>query len=84
LPTPTYAHLPVITDDRGQKFSKQNHAPALNDEQPATNLRQALQFLRQEVPPAGAASVTDILAHAVEHWSIAAIPRQMALTASDA
>ena len=44
-PTPRYCHLPVITNAQSQNLSKQNHAPALDDDQAVTNLRSALRFL---------------------------------------
>ncbi len=79
---PTYCHLPVITNDLGQKFSKQNHAPALDPTEAATNLRRALQFLHQAQPPAEANSNEDILQFATEHWSVKAIPARRELKAS--
>ncbi|PTY38627.1 tRNA glutamyl-Q(34) synthetase GluQRS [Saccharospirillum sp. MSK14-1] len=42
---PHYAHFPVLIGANGQKLSKQNHAPALNDDQPSANLQQALRQL---------------------------------------
>jgi len=80
-PTPSYAHLPVITNAGGQKLSKQNHAPALRSEQAATNLRSALHFLRQADPPPGD-SVTDILAYASHAWAPQAIPRRLGIAAA--
>jgi glutamyl-Q tRNA(Asp) synthetase len=72
--TPAYCHLPVITNPDGQKFSKQNHAPALDDAQAPANLRQALRFLHQGEPPEQLDSVGKILAYAVEHWGPQHIP----------
>ena len=77
-----YCHLPVITNDLGQKFSKQNHAPALDPKQACTNLRRALEFLHQPEPQADALRPSEILASACEHWSAAAIPAQMSQPAS--
>jgi glutamyl-Q tRNA(Asp) synthetase len=81
-PTPHYAHLPVITTAQGQKFSKQNHAPALNNEQAADNLRLALRFLHQAEPPRTLTSVEQLLSYAIEHWVLQQVPATMAIPAS--
>lgn len=80
-PTPHYLHLPVITNSEGQKFSKQNHAPALDGGRAPDNLRQALQFLGQTSPPTEMKDCSDILTFAARHWSPSALPRQMAVSA---
>ncbi len=82
LPAPRYAHLPVITNEQGQKFSKQNHAPALDEQRAGDNLRLALRFLQQAAPPARCSTPQDILGHAIDHWSLARIPAAMAVDAS--
>lgn len=73
---PRYSHIPVLTDPAGHKLSKQNHAPAVDDQQPAGNLRRALQFLQQPPPPPHLHGVSQILSHAISHWSPQRIPRQ--------
>jgi len=80
--TPRYCHLPVITTAHGQKFSKQNHAPALQNDQPVMNLRCALRFLYQREPPAQLTDVEAVLAYAIERWSLRQVPAAMALTAA--
>lgn len=42
-PHPRYRHISVVTNEAGEKLSKQTNAPALYD--PATQLRDALRFL---------------------------------------
>jgi glutamyl-Q tRNA(Asp) synthetase len=81
-PTPQYCHVPVITTSNGDKFSKQSHAPALDDTRPTANLRYALRFLNQPEPPAHLDTPAAIVAFAVEAWSIDAIPRVMAIAAN--
>lgn len=76
---PIYGHIPVIIDRDGHKLSKQNHAPPLDDLQAEENLRAALMFLHQPTPPENLAGTDAILAYAVEHWSLALIPRVMEL-----
>lgn len=80
--TPRYAHLPVITTGQGQKFSKQNHAPALNNEQAADNLRCALRFLRQADPPPTLTGAEQLLSYAIEHWVLQQVPATLAIPAA--
>ena len=53
LPTPVYAHLPLVTNAAGQKLSKQTRAPALPDVQPERALAAALGALGLAPPAAG-------------------------------
>lgn len=72
---PRWLHIPVILNDQGQKLSKQTHAPALDDSQPARNLTWALTALGQQ-PPASLADTTTgtVLDWALRHWRRSAIP----------
>ena len=79
LPTPQYAHFPVITDASGQKLSKQNHAPALQDNEACENLRHALQFLRQAAPPRELDSPQGIIDYALQHWQVTSVPGVMGI-----
>ena len=82
LPTPHYAHLPVITNPEGQKFSKQNHAPALKNSDATQNIRRALAFLGQTTPPIALNNAESILAFAQQAWSINQVPHQLAIAAT--
>jgi glutamyl-Q tRNA(Asp) synthetase len=82
VPTPAYCHLPVITNNQGQKFSKRNHAPALIESEAAQNLRQALAFLQQSTPPSACSEPESILAFARQQWSLASVPPVMAMAAT--
>lgn len=42
---PDYYHLPMVTNQQGQKLSKQTHAPAIQTHQASENLVKALIFL---------------------------------------
>jgi glutamyl-Q tRNA(Asp) synthetase len=68
---PAYAHIPLLTDELGEKLSKSRGAGAVAADRPAAQLVRVLALLRQQ-PPRGLARTTpaDVLRWAVEHWSI--------------
>ncbi len=80
LPTPRYAHLPLITNAAGQKLSKQTHAPALPDHGRGEMLAQALGALGH-APPAELADADPaaILKWASAHWQIKNVPTHSAV-----
>ena len=67
-PIPNYLHIPLITNESGQKLSKQNQAPALELSTPEQNLISALKFLNQTAPPLDHSSNKAILDWAIQHW----------------
>lgn len=71
LPTPMYAHLPVVTDGNGVKLSKSEGAAAIDAGRPSPQLWRALRFLKQ-APPADLASATvaELWQWAIEHWRV--------------
>jgi glutamyl-Q tRNA(Asp) synthetase len=65
LPTPRYLHVPVVTNEAGEKLSKQTLArPVAHGD--ASALREALAFLNQRDP--GGGSPREILDAAVKTW----------------
>ncbi|MCX7544273.1 tRNA glutamyl-Q(34) synthetase GluQRS [Marinicella gelatinilytica] len=68
LPTPQYAHFPIITNQHGRKLSKQNHATAVNREDPVTVTRLALQLLNQSLPDKKPMTQQQLIQWAVDHW----------------
>jgi len=71
LPTPRYCHLPIAVNSRGEKLSKQTHAPAVERHNAAANLCDALRFLGQHPDPALAHESPDtILRWALAHWDL--------------
>ncbi|MDP1644808.1 MAG: tRNA glutamyl-Q(34) synthetase GluQRS [Thiobacillus sp.] len=80
LPTPVYAHVPLITNVAGQKLSKQTHAPALPDCGRGAVLTQALAALGQPPPvELMCAEPAELLAWASAHWKIENVPTQAAI-----
>ena len=73
---PAYLHLPVAVTSPGQKLSKQNHALAIDKENPIPTLLKALEFLGHALPSdADTSSCTKILEWAVQNWSQENIPK---------
>jgi len=75
-PTPTYAHLPIITNALGQKLSKQTLAKPVDKHNPLPDLYQALLYLGQ-TPPIDLfhEKVETLLQWAISHWKLSKIPR---------
>jgi glutamyl-Q tRNA(Asp) synthetase len=80
LPTPAYAHLPLLLDADGNKLAKQNGAAPLDTTDPMPSLRHALAVLGQdEAASRAAATPESLLAQAIADFDAARIPRQMSL-----
>jgi glutamyl-Q tRNA(Asp) synthetase len=71
--TPEYLHVPVATNERGEKLSKQTLAPAVRPDEAPEALQRALAFLGQQATSAGSAA--EILAQATAAWDPTAIVR---------
>ena len=79
VPTPAYAHLPLLTNNQGQKWSKQTLAPALDLNQKEQLLRQVLTYLN--LPDAPAVNrPQELLDWAVAHWQMGKIPKSSIIT----
>jgi glutamyl-Q tRNA(Asp) synthetase len=76
LPTPRYAHLPLVTEASGEKLAKSKRSIALDPASAGTQLYLALSLLRQE-PPAELESepAPVILAWACAHWEVSRLQR---------
>ncbi|BAN36132.1 glutamate--tRNA ligase [Sulfuricella denitrificans skB26] len=87
LPTPSYLHLPVAVNERGEKLSKQTLAPAVNMVNSVAQLCEALAFLNQ-APPAELkeADLDDFWKWAIAHWRADKLPavREMVLSGGKA
>ena len=67
---PQFAHFPVIVNSNGQKLSKQNLAPAINDNTPIENLQAVLKLLNIQLNKAPS-NPLQILKQAVPQWNMA-------------
>jgi glutamyl-Q tRNA(Asp) synthetase len=72
---PKYLHLPVVTNARGEKLSKQTHAAPLDLSTPLKQLINALHFLGQK-PPAEMleGNIASLWQWASAHWQTNQVP----------
>jgi glutamyl-Q tRNA(Asp) synthetase len=71
LPTPRYAHLPLIVEAHGTKLSKSRRSLALDSAMAGSQLYQALALLRQAPPPElKLEQPAAILKWAVDNWHL--------------
>jgi glutamyl-Q tRNA(Asp) synthetase len=75
LPVPRYVHLPVAMNARGEKLSKQTHAPAIDADEPGRVLVPALRFLGQPAPDElSGARASQLWEWAIAHWRLERVP----------
>lgn len=78
LDTPNYAHIPIATDDTGQKLSKQSLARHVSATEAPAALFNALHFLNQTPPPELMHdNLATIWQWALAHWDSAYIPKKI-------
>jgi len=76
--TPQYGHVPLAVTNKGFKLSKQNKAPAIDNNHPQPALIAALTFLGQKPPiELCNVSVEEIIAWAMKHWHRESIPKKI-------
>lgn len=73
--TPLFGHIPLAITSDGYKLSKQNKAPAIDNNKPQPTLIAALQFLGQSpIAELTNASVEEIIQWAINHWQRSLVP----------
>ena len=84
VPTPTYAHLPVVVNAAGEKLSKQTRAAAVEASGGSALLAQAIGFLGHPLPgELRGAAVAEFWRWAIAHWSMARVPALRAVFPGD-
>lgn len=74
---PQFGHIPLAVTEQGYKLSKQNNAPAIDNNNPAPALIAALKFLGQNVPEElQSYSAEQIIQWAIKSWSTEHIPKK--------
>ncbi len=75
--SPRYLHLPLAVAKPGFKLSKQNHAQAINIDNPQPELISALSFLGLNPDPElVAAPVDEIIQWASNNWKLSQLPQK--------
>jgi len=80
--TPKYLHLPIITNDKDQKLSKQTHAPDISQMPTNETTYKLLSALGLRPPKSTKHNLTSMLAWGTEHWAIDAIPNKQTIRES--
>jgi len=78
-PEPRYAHVPAVTDARGEKLSKQTGTPPLDPARLDAQLSSALVLLGHRPPPLAG---RELLAWARASWDVTRVPRVRTLVAA--
>ena len=69
VPTPEYLHVPVVTNDQGEKLSKQNGATALDNDKPLEALNAAARHLGLELDGTEHTTLEGFYAAATAAWA---------------
>ncbi len=81
-PEVSYLHLPLAMDDNGNKLSKQNHATAIDINNPKPALLKAMTFLGFDIPEdIKASEIAQILRWGCENWRLEQLPAEIEITA---
>jgi glutamyl-Q tRNA(Asp) synthetase len=76
LSPPNYRHIPCLRFETGEKLSSQKMAPALANDRPLRNLRNALWYLGA-IPPTNINSVSSIIKWSIRNLNLAQIPETL-------
>lgn len=63
---PVFGHFPVIVAENGQKLSKQNFAPAIDNQLALSNLQQVYRYLGLDIPETD--HLTEFLEFGCKQW----------------
>src|SRR5262249_38980994 len=84
LPTPAYAHLPLVVERNAEKLGKSRHSIPVDPRAAATYLTAVLQLLNHPPPPELERDTPPrLLAWAVRSWRIEALEKLSSVTVRD-
>ncbi|KZN47500.1 hypothetical protein N474_12295 [Pseudoalteromonas luteoviolacea CPMOR-2] len=73
-PTPLFTHVPLAVANPGFKLSKQNHAPAIDNQNPLPALIAALEFLGFNPPKLQFDTIEALLNWAISNYQLTKLP----------
>ncbi|YCO04204.1 tRNA glutamyl-Q(34) synthetase GluQRS [Vibrio sp. VNB-15] len=80
-PEVSYLHLPLAMDTNGNKLSKQNHATAIDIDNPKPALLHAMAFLGFDIPKnVKDANLDEILHWGCKNWHLEQLPAEIEIT----
>ncbi|NOY15908.1 MAG: tRNA glutamyl-Q(34) synthetase GluQRS [Gammaproteobacteria bacterium] len=80
IQSPQYGHIPIATNAKGEKLSKQTGAKAVSLRDPARTLVMALRDLGQDPPDdLEASSIDDVLEWGIRNWVLSRVPGELTL-----
>ena len=74
LPSPTYAHVPLVLDPLGRKLSKSDAAAPVDPADPLPVALLSLRHLGQALPPETPADPAELWQWAIPRWNISHVP----------
>lgn len=72
---PSYAHLPILVNNKNQKLSKQTYAKEIDNENPLEILLHAYKYLNQKPHARTPKSIDEFWQHAIDAWQLNKIPK---------
>lgn len=73
-----YLHLPLAVDSSGNKFSKQNHATAIDNHNPKPAIMKAMTFLGFDLPKDFSdCTIEQMVAWGCKHWCLSQLPDEI-------
>ncbi len=75
LPTPVYAHVPVLTDMRDNKLAKSRRSLNLGCDDRVNQLLSVFRLLGLNPPFFDPAQIDEVWMWAIEHWRIITVPK---------
>jgi len=80
LPTPAYAHIPVVLTPDGNKLSKSRRSDPIRNEPPPVALKMALAFLGHKAPNRDLAGTWE---WALQNWYLDKVPRVLSRSSEE-